>query len=39
LPNIFKAVEQQLGLRLVKINGIPLDAIVVDHIEKVPIEN
>jgi uncharacterized protein (TIGR03435 family) len=40
LPNIFKAIEQQLGLRLVKVNGgIPLDAIVIDHIEKIPTGN
>jgi uncharacterized protein (TIGR03435 family) len=39
LPTIFKAVEQQLGLRLVKAKGFPLDVIVIDHAEKAPVEN
>ncbi len=36
LPNIFKALEQQLGLRLVKAKDIPLDTIVIDHAERIP---
>jgi uncharacterized protein (TIGR03435 family) len=32
-PNIFAAVEQQLGLKLVSQKG-PLDFLVIDHVEK-----
>ena len=39
LPNIFKAVEQQLGLKLVKIKDIPRDTIVIDHAERTPAGN
>jgi uncharacterized protein (TIGR03435 family) len=39
LPNLFSAMEKQLGLRLVKSKGFPLDTIVIDHIEKTPTEN
>lgn len=39
LPDIFAAVEKQLGLRLVKNNDIPLDVIVVDHVDKTPTAN
>jgi uncharacterized protein (TIGR03435 family) len=39
LPNIFKALEQQLGLKLVKAKDIPLDSIVIDQAEKVPAGN
>ena len=39
LPDLFKAVEQQLGLRLVKVKAIPLDTIVIDRMEKTPTEN
>jgi uncharacterized protein (TIGR03435 family) len=37
-PDIFTAVERQLGLKLTK-GKAPLDVIVIDHIEKVPTEN
>jgi uncharacterized protein (TIGR03435 family) len=37
-PNIFNALEKQLGLHLEKIK-LPLDVIVIDHIEKTPEEN
>jgi len=37
-PNIFSAVEKQLGLKLDKSKA-PLDVIVIDHIDKVPVEN
>jgi uncharacterized protein (TIGR03435 family) len=33
------AVEKQLGLRLEKAKDIPLDVIVVDHVDEVPTEN
>jgi uncharacterized protein (TIGR03435 family) len=39
LPNIFTALERQLGLRLIKTKDIPLDAIVVDRVDKVPAGN
>lgn len=39
LPNIFKAVEQQLGLKLVKMKDIPLDTIVIDRVERIPAGN
>jgi uncharacterized protein (TIGR03435 family) len=39
LPNIFQALEKQLGLKLEKTHDIPLDVIVVDHVDKVPTEN
>ena len=38
LPNLFKALEKQLGLRLVKVKAFPLDTIVIDHVERVPVE-
>jgi uncharacterized protein (TIGR03435 family) len=39
LPDIFNAVEKQLGLKLVRVKEIPLDVLVIDHIEKAPVEN
>jgi uncharacterized protein (TIGR03435 family) len=39
LPNIFAALEKQLGLKLEKTRDIPLDVIVVDHVDKAPTEN
>jgi uncharacterized protein (TIGR03435 family) len=39
LPNIFKALEQQLGLKLVRAKDIPLDKIVIDHAERIPAGN
>lgn len=37
-PNIFTAVQDQLGLKLEKKKG-PLDMIVIDQVEKTPTEN
>jgi len=37
-PDVFKALESQLSLRLVK-SKVTVDMLVVDHIEKVPTEN
>jgi uncharacterized protein (TIGR03435 family) len=39
LPDLFKAMEQQLGLKLVKVKAIPLDTIVIERMEKLPTEN
>jgi len=39
LPNIFSALEKQLGLKLEKTRDIQLDVIVVDRVDKVPTEN
>ena len=39
LPNIFNALEKQLGLKLVKAKDVPVDVIVIDHAEKVPTGN
>jgi uncharacterized protein (TIGR03435 family) len=37
--NIFVALQKQLGLKLVKVKDIPLDVIIVDHVDKIPAEN
>jgi uncharacterized protein (TIGR03435 family) len=39
VPNIFVALQKQLGLKLVKVKEIPLDVIVVDHADKTPTAN
>jgi uncharacterized protein (TIGR03435 family) len=39
IPNIFEALRRQLGLRLVKVTDVPLDVIVVDHVDKTPTAN
>ena len=38
-PKLFKALEQQLGLRLVKVKDVPVDIIVIDHAEMTPVED
>ena len=38
LPNLFRALQIQLGLKLVKINGVKLDSIVIDRIRNTPSE-
>jgi uncharacterized protein (TIGR03435 family) len=37
-PKLFTALEKQLGLRLVKAN-VPVDVVVIDQMEKVPLGN
>ena len=37
-PDIFEAMEKQLGLKLTK-RAAPLDVLVIDHAEKTPTEN
>jgi len=37
-PDIFNALEKQLGLKLQKTRA-PLDVIVIDHIDRTPVEN
>ncbi len=39
LPNILVALEKQIGLKLVKTKALPLDVIVVEHVEKIPTGN
>ncbi len=39
LPNIFVAIEKQLGLKLVKVKDIPTDILVIENADKVPSEN
>jgi uncharacterized protein (TIGR03435 family) len=38
-PNIFTALEKQLGLKLDKAQDVPVDMIVVEQVEKTPTEN
>jgi uncharacterized protein (TIGR03435 family) len=38
-PNIFTALEKQLGLKLEKAQDVPVDMIVVEQVEKTPTEN
>jgi uncharacterized protein (TIGR03435 family) len=38
-PDIFAAVERQLGLKLVKVKDMPLNLVIVDSADKVPTEN
>ncbi len=40
LPSLFRAMERQLGLRLVRVaKGVELDTIVIDRIAKAPTED
>ena len=39
LPDIFVALREKLGLRLNKTPGVPVDVIVVDSVDTVPVEN
>jgi len=37
--DIVSAIQKQLGLRLDKTKGVPLEAIIVDSVDKIPTEN
>jgi uncharacterized protein (TIGR03435 family) len=37
-PTLFVALEQNLGVRL-QVQKVPVDMVIVDHLERVPIEN
>jgi uncharacterized protein (TIGR03435 family) len=39
VPDIFTAVEKQLGLKLVKVRDISVEVLIVDNADKVPTEN
>lgn len=38
-PNIFTAVEKQLGLKLQKVRNVSVDVLIVDKADRVPTEN
>lgn len=38
LPNVFTALREQLGLKLVP-QKVPIDMLVIDHVDKIPTEN
>jgi uncharacterized protein (TIGR03435 family) len=38
-PNIFNALQQQLGLKLQKIRDVPVEVLIVDHVDQTPTDN
>jgi uncharacterized protein (TIGR03435 family) len=38
LPSIFTAVQEQLGLKLIP-QKVPVQMLVIDHIDRIPTEN
>ena len=38
-PGYVAAIQEQLGLRLVKVRDVPIDVLIVDNADKVPTEN
>jgi len=39
IPNLFVALERQLGLKLEKTKDVAVDALVIDHVDNTPTEN
>lgn len=39
LPSVFTALEEDLGLKLVRDSKVPVDILVIDHVEKIPTED
>lgn len=39
LPSIFTALDEQLGLKLVKSQKVPVEVLVIDHVDKEPTAN
>ena len=37
--NLFNALEKQLGLRLLRSKGVPVDVVVIDKIDRTPVAN
>lgn len=38
-PNIFTALQKQLGLKLTKVADVPVEVMIVDHADRTPTEN
>jgi hypothetical protein len=38
-PTLFAAIENQLGLKLVKVKSVPVDVLVIDRLDKSPTDN
>ena len=38
-PNIFSALQQQLGLKLTKVADIQVDVMIIDHVNQTPADN
>jgi uncharacterized protein (TIGR03435 family) len=38
-PNIFNAVQQQLGLKLTKVKDVPVEVLIVEHADPIPTDN
>ncbi len=39
MPDIFVALQEQLGLRLVKVRDVQVDVLVIDHVDRLPGKN
>ena len=38
-PDLFTAIQQQLGLKLTKVKDVQVDVLVIDHADQTPTEN